>query len=166
MYKPIKTFDMKNLLFLILASLLFTYSCKSKKDESSLLDVAKDQELLDEYFMAATVGVISTSDDLKYVLKEPLANNVSDDNLQRIITLSPSTPGKVTISNNTVIAFTPNEPLKPDATYTVNIDLKSLDSKRFDKNIEYQIKTFINVYVHKTKFYGICEHTSQFGEHE
>ena len=60
---------MKNIIFLFIASVLFTISCKSKKDVSELLDVSKDQELLDQYFMAATVGVISASDDLKFVLK-------------------------------------------------------------------------------------------------
>lgn len=141
-YKPIKTFDMKNLLYFIITTLLFTVSCKSKKSDSALLDVAKDQELLDEYFMAATVGVISTSDELRYVLKEPLANKIDDATLQKVVTLSPSAPGKVSISNNTIITYTPSEPLNPNATYTVSLNLKSLDSKRFDKNIEYQIKTF------------------------
>jgi len=107
-----------------------------------LLDVAKDQELLDQYFMAATVGVISSSDELKYVLKEPLTNSVDDNVLQKVIILSPSTPGKVSLTNNTIITFTPTEPLLPDQTYTVTLNLKSLDAKRFDKTISYNIKTF------------------------
>ena len=133
---------MKNLTFILSVLLLITFSCKSKKDSSVLLDVAKDQALLDEYFMAATVGVISASDELKFVLKEPLSDTVSDDVLKNVVSLSPSVSGKVTLSNNTIITFTPNEPLQSDQTYTVNLDLKALDSKRFDKNIEYQIKTF------------------------
>lgn len=132
---------MKNLSIILSALLLITLSCKSKKDASVLLDVAKDQALLDEYFMAATVGVISSTDELKFVLKEPLSENVSEDILKNVVSLNPSVSGKVTLSNNTIITFTPNEPLQPNQTYTVNLDLKALDSKRFDKNIEYQIKT-------------------------
>lgn len=147
MDKPIKTFDMKDLLnflptSLLICTLLLFASCGSNKNNSTLLDVAKDQELLDEYFMAATVGVISTSDELRYVLKTPLENSVDEAVLQKVITLSPSAPGKVTLSNNTILSFKSNEPLTPDVTYTVTIDLKELDSKRFDKKIEYNIKTF------------------------
>jgi citrate lyase gamma subunit len=133
---------MKNMTIILSALLLFTFSCKSKKDTSVLLDVTKDQEVLDEYFMAATVGVISAADELKFVLKEPLDSDVAEDILQKVVVLSPAVAGKVTLSNNTIITFTPDEPLQSDMTYTVNLDLKSLDSKRFDKNIEYQIKTF------------------------
>lgn len=133
---------MKNLSLFLFVFILTILSCKSKKDNSILLDVAKDQELLDQYFMAATVGVISATDELKYVLKEPLTTDVSDDVLQKVISLNPSAPGKVTLTNNTIITFTPAEPLQPDQTYTVNLNLKVLDSKRFDKNISYNIKTF------------------------
>ena len=133
---------MKNLLLYVLATLIFTISCKSGKDNASLLDVARDQELLDKYFMAATVGVISTGDELRYVLKEPLASSVDENLLQKVVTLSPSVAGKVTLSNNTVITFTPDEALAADQSYTVNLNLKALDSKRFDESIEYQIKTF------------------------
>ncbi|MBC7885153.1 MAG: hypothetical protein H7X99_06740 [Saprospiraceae bacterium] len=133
---------MKNLILFLFALLVFNLSCKSKKDTTALLDVAKDQEMLDEYFMAATVGVISAADELKYVLKEPLTNDVSEDVLQKVVTLSPAVAGKVTLSNKTIITFSPNEPLMPDHTYTVSLGLMSLGEKRFDKNIEYQIKTF------------------------
>ena len=137
----IKPTKMKNLILLLTAALFFTFSCKSKKDASDPLDASKDQELLDQYFMAATVGVISASDDLKFVLKEPLTGEVSDDVLQKVITLSPSVEGTVTLSNNTILTFTPKNPLAPNETYTVQLNLMSLDATRFDKNIEYQIKT-------------------------
>lgn len=132
---------MKNIIFLFIASVLFTTSCKSKKDVSELLDASKDQELLDQYFMAATVGVISASDDLKFVLKEPLTGEVSNDVLQKLVSLSPAVEGTVTLSNNTIITFTPKKPLDPNETYTVMLNLTSLDATKFDKNIEYQIKT-------------------------
>lgn len=106
-----------------------------------MLNVAKDQELLDQYFMAATVGMISTSDDLKYVLKEPLTQSLSESDLQDVITLSPSAAGKVTLTNNTVLTFTPSSPLKSGETYTVSLQLKDLDSKKYE-NIQYQLKTF------------------------
>lgn len=132
---------MKNLLLLLTAFFIFTISCKSKKDATALLDASKDQELLDQYFMAATVGVISANDELKFVLKEPLSADVAEDVLQKVVTLSPSVDGTVTLSNNTILTFTPKKPLSSDETYTVKLDLKTLDATRFDKNIEYQIKT-------------------------
>ncbi len=123
------------------AFMILFISCKSKKENSELLDVLKDQSLLDEYFMAATVGVISSSDQLKFVLKEPLRENVAEEVLQNVIKLVPETPGKVELSNNTIITFTPTEPLLSNQTYTVKLNLPLLDNKLFDKNIEYQIKT-------------------------
>ncbi|MGB4958312.1 MAG: MG2 domain-containing protein, partial [Saprospiraceae bacterium] len=131
---------MKRFLFCLIVFSMTMASCYNKND-GKLLDVTKDREMLEEHFMAATVGVISTNDPLRYVLKEPLSSPVDEGVLQKVITLSPTTIGKVTLSNNTILTFTPDETLRPDATYTVYINLKSLDSKRFNKNIEYQIKT-------------------------
>ncbi|MBK8055859.1 MAG: hypothetical protein IPK35_21965 [Saprospiraceae bacterium] len=132
---------MKNLTCLTVLLLLLVVSCKSKKSSDDLLNVAKDQELLDQYFMAATAGMISSSDDLKYVLKEPLTDAVQESDLQDVISLSPAVSGKVTLSNHTVLTFTPAAPLKSGETYTVSLNLKSLDSKKYE-NIQYQIKTF------------------------
>lgn len=136
-----KYLPMKNLTYLALFLLLITISCKSKKSADELLNVVKDQELLDQYFMAATAGMISSSDELKYVLKEPLTNTVAEGDLQGVISLSPSVPGKVTLTNNTVLAFTPAAPLKSGETYTISLNLKTLDSKKYE-NISYQVKTF------------------------
>ncbi len=135
---PIK---MKHITLLLLVSFMFTISCKSKKDATELLNASKDQEMLDQYFMAATVGVISASDDLKFVLKEPLSSDVTEEVLQKVVTLSPAVEGTVGLSNNTILTFTPKSPLESDKTYTVKLDLNKLDATRFDKSIEYQIKT-------------------------
>jgi uncharacterized protein YfaS (alpha-2-macroglobulin family) len=132
---------MRNLSFIFLALILFFTACKSKKNDGVLLDASKDQEMLDKYFMAATAGVISGGDELKYVFKEPLASTINADKLQKIITLSPAVSGKVTLSNQTILTFTPDAPLPSGQTYTVLLDLKSIDSKQFE-NIEYNIKTF------------------------
>ena len=129
---------MKNLTYLTVLLLLLVVSCKSKKSADDLLNVAKDQELLDQYFMAATAGMISSSDDLKYVLKEPLTDAVQESDLQDVISLSPTVTGKVTLSNHTVLTFTPAAPLKSGETYTVSLNLKSLDSKKYE-NIQYQL---------------------------
>ncbi len=131
---------MKAFTYIFFSLFFLTFSCKSKKGDGILLNVSKDQALLDQYFMAATVGMISVSDELKYVLKEPLTGTVTDDVLQKLVTLTPSAPGKVSLSNNTIITFTPSSPLKSGETYTIMLDMKALDSKRFE-NIEYQIKT-------------------------
>jgi uncharacterized protein YfaS (alpha-2-macroglobulin family) len=132
---------MKNQIFALLSIIFISLSCTSKKDNSALLDASKDQELLDRYFMAATAGMISTSDELKYVFKEPLTTQISDEVIQKVITLTPAAEGKITLSNNTILTFTPSVPLKSGQTYNVSLSLKSIDNKKFD-NIEYQIKTF------------------------
>ena len=132
---------MKNYI-LVFASLLFVLlSCNRKNNE--LLNPAKDQELLSQYFSAATVGVISSSSNLKYVLIEPVSIELADEDLQKLIKLSPSVPGKVSMDNNTILTFTPDNPLGSNQIYTINIDLKALNSERYKENINYQIKTLM-----------------------
>jgi uncharacterized protein YfaS (alpha-2-macroglobulin family) len=132
---------MKNQI-LLFAILLFVFSCKNKPGEETLLDASKDQALLDQYFGAATVGVISSTDELRYILKEPLDQEVPEDILQNVITLNPAVPGKVTLTNNTVLAFTPSQALASGQSYEVTLDLKALDAKRYSEKLTYTIKTF------------------------
>ena len=131
---------MKYLIYCGLGSIFLVTAC-SKNTQNNILDAAKDQALLDQYFAAATVGVISTSSDLTYVLKEPLSSDISDEDLQKLITLSPNAPGKVSMNNKTLLTFSPEKSLAANSVYTVNIALKSLNSSLYDKDISYQIKT-------------------------
>ena len=131
---------MKYLIYCGLVSIFLVTAC-SKNTQNNILDAAKDQALLDQYFAAATVGVISTSSDLTYVLKEPLSADISDEDLQKLITLTPEVPGKVSMNNKTLLTFSPEKSLAANSVYTVNIALKLLNSSLYDKDISYQIKT-------------------------
>ena len=133
---------MKYLIYCGLVSIFLVTAC-SKNTQNNILDAAKDQALLDQYFAAATVGVISTSSDLTYVLKEPLSSDISDEDLQKLITLSPDVPGKVSMNNKTLLTFSPEASLAANSVYTVNIALKSLNSSLYDKDISYQIKMLL-----------------------
>lgn len=130
-------------LSIVFLALLLLAGCKSKKTDGTLLDVKADQDLLSQYFMAATVGVISSADELRYVLNSPLEKEVSESSLQGVITLEPSVAGKVTLENNTILTFKPNAPLVSGQTYKVTLHMKSLDSKRFANDLTYTIKTFV-----------------------
>lgn len=135
--------EMKNRLFLLsILAVLFIVSCKSKRNDGALLDVKNDQEVLSKYFMAATVGVISSGDELKYVLNSPLEKEVPASTLKNIITLDPAVDGEVILQNNTILVFKPTSGFVAGQTYKVNLNLKSLDSKRFTEDLSYYIKTF------------------------
>ncbi len=114
-------------------------SCNKKQ---KLLSPTEDREKLEKYFTAATVGVISSNDQLTYVLKSPVAaENYTPEQLQKVISLSPSVKGIVSLTNNTILTFKPEKPLGSDALYTVNIDLPALSKTTFKENITYDIKT-------------------------
>ncbi|MCZ2100897.1 MAG: hypothetical protein LC107_05110 [Chitinophagales bacterium] len=132
---------MKNLIFVVLSVVLVVASCS--KTNKEILSPAKDQELLSQYFSAASVGVISTSSNLKYVLLNPIDDDISEEALQKVIKISPSVPGKVSLANNTILTYTPDEPFGSNKTYTVTLNLKQLDEQRFEENITYQFKTMI-----------------------
>ncbi|MCZ2340030.1 MAG: hypothetical protein LC127_17950 [Chitinophagales bacterium] len=107
---------MKNHLFVLLAFGLLFLSCRSKK-QTELLDPMKDQMLLEQYFTAATVGVISNSDVLKYMLKEPVFEDLAEADMQEIIQLDPKVPGKVSVKNGTLLVFTPEKALRSAQTH-------------------------------------------------
>lgn len=131
---------MKNHLFVLLAFGLLFLACRSKK-QTELLDPMKDQMLLEQYFTAATVGVISNSDVLKYMLKEPVFEDLAEADMQEIIQLDPKVPGKVSVKNGTLLVFTPEKALRSAQTYTVRLNLKALNSKRYSEVVSYKIKT-------------------------
>lgn len=140
LYQIITDMMKRHTLFLFLI-LLVINSCS--KTDKNLLSPAKDKELLSQYFTAASVGVISSSSSLKYVLLDPVSQEISNEELQKVIKISPSVPGNVSLTNYTILTFTPDAPLASSQTYTVNIDLKRLDGQRYDQNINYQIKTLM-----------------------
>jgi hypothetical protein len=131
---------MKNLLALLIVILLLP-SCKDKST-GLLLDPSKDQELLSKYFSAATQGTISAADELVFVLSKPLQSTFTQEEIAKLIVLSPEVSGKISISNNTIIKFVPDDALYPDKEYRVNINLKTVFPSEFDKDISYMVKTF------------------------
>ena len=126
---------------ILLLSTLFN-ACK-KGQNGTLLDPSRDQEVLSKYFDAATVGVISTYDKLMYVLKSPVSSDIiiDDAELQKMITLDPSVPGKVTFTNQSVLTFVPDKPLASNTNYTVHLHLKKLFGQEFEP-ISYTVRTF------------------------
>ena len=131
---------MKNHLIYLACLLIFSTGCKKSSDKN-VLNAANDQELLDQYFAAATVGVISTEDDFTYILKQPLTNDVTDEVLQQVIKVSPSVKGKVSLSNQTILTFSPEKKLEPNTIYDIDINLNLLSPSVYQNAITYQIKT-------------------------
>ncbi|MCB9308682.1 MAG: hypothetical protein H6567_01325 [Lewinellaceae bacterium] len=128
--------------FTILLSLLLVgfSGCKRNHDSNVVLDPSKDQDVLSQYFAAATVGVVSVGDKLMYVLNSPISEEVSDDLLQGVIKLSPDVSGKVTLTNKTILTFIPDTLLQPNTTYTVRLNLKPILGAHFNE-ITYIIQT-------------------------
>ncbi|MBK9256178.1 MAG: hypothetical protein IPM42_11880 [Saprospiraceae bacterium] len=132
---------MKKLILSVFILSLFLQSCK-KSSDSSPEDISKQNELLSKVFDAATVGIISASDPLRYVLKEPLLSQPEESIIKQLIEISPTTEGTTTISNLSVITFVPKEPLMPDKVYSITINLQKLDSKKYPSPVQYEVRTF------------------------
>ena len=131
---------MKNQLFLLFVITIIFSSC-TKKSGSELPDIDRHNAILSEVFDAATVGVVSASDPLRFVLKEPVSQLPEGIKWSDVITLSPQADGEVTFSNNLVLTYTPGNTLQPDKTYKVTLNLSKLDPAKYKKAIEYEIRT-------------------------
>ena len=115
-------------------------SCK-KVDRSKFLFTGAEKELLDQYFDAASVGIVSASQPLRFVLKNSFTEPLSNEVIQKLISLSPSVAGTTTVDNNTIITFIPSVPLESDKVYKINIDLSSIDPNVYKEKISYEILT-------------------------
>jgi alpha-2-macroglobulin len=131
---------MKNRLpfLLILLTLL---SCGPKPDPMASLNPEEDLRLLSQHFAMASTGVISTRQPLSYLLHQPVEGELSEENLQKVISLKPAVKGKVTLQNRSLLTFTPDKPLKPDTDYRIRIDLDALKSPNHSSILEYTVRT-------------------------
>lgn len=125
-------------LFLLLISV---YSCKKSGDAVSATNLDEEKDLLSLYFDAATSGVISVSEPLHYMLKKPLEQDISESALQEVVKCDPAVKGKVTLTNRSMLTFTPEKPLQSNTLYEVTLDLPVLDKKVFPQKISYKIQT-------------------------
>jgi len=131
---------MKTLQFFALLTLLFaTQSCK-KNTSSALPNAEKDREVLSQYFSAATSGFISSAEPLTYVLNVPLVETPDDNILQNLIKIDPKVTGTTSITNNTILKFTPDQPWENNTIYKINLNLNPL-GEHFSSTINYTLKT-------------------------
>lgn len=79
-----------HLALLTILTFLTISACKKTNADGPLMDAGKEAELLSTYFSAATTGIISAADPLTYIFNAPLATNPNDEDIQNIISISPS----------------------------------------------------------------------------
>jgi alpha-2-macroglobulin len=121
--------------FIFLAT--FLESCT----KSQAKNITSKQEL-SQYFDAATAGVISTQDELKYILKSGVQINAKEEkDIQKIISTDPKVEGTVSIVNENIVVFKPKLPLQSNQTYKVTLDLPILNKEVFKELIQYELKT-------------------------
>ncbi|MFZ1703412.1 MAG: MG2 domain-containing protein [Saprospiraceae bacterium] len=116
-------------------------ACKKNKDVSIAGNLDEENELLSQYFSAATSGIISVETPFHYILKEPLTKEVGEKELQNLIQLKPTVKGKVSLSNATILTFVPEQALASNTVYAVSLNLSALDKTKYSQSITYNIKT-------------------------
>lgn len=119
---------------------LFTWECNKNSTDEGMMDAKLEADLLSEYFSAATTGFISSHDDLRYILAKSPDRKLSDEDLQKVITLSPATSGLVSLSDGNVLSFVPAEAFTANTAYRVSLKLSMLHDGW--KDISYTIHTF------------------------
>jgi hypothetical protein len=112
-------------------------SCKKKNDT---LSAEEDRKILSRYFAAATTGVVSSKEEMTYVLHSPLGKEIDASILQKAIYTQPKISGTVTLTNQTVLKFIPEESFKNGSSYQMVLDLAKIDPERFKNKISYAFK--------------------------
>ena len=132
---------MKIKIFFLIA-LINLISCgKNKENKADDLDFNSDYELLSQYFASVPHGVISTSDEFKFILKHPLTNELSSEQIKSLIKFDPTVKGTTSVSNNSIIEFIPDHSLIPNQQYTITFNLDALQSPHYKGKISYNVMT-------------------------
>ncbi|HPK09602.1 MAG TPA: alpha-2-macroglobulin family protein [Saprospiraceae bacterium] len=133
---------MKKLYFLLTFTIILISSCKKQEDDATLIDVSTDLDSVSEYLVAATQGVISADDDLNFILKNSLLNEPSPDQVKELIAIKPNVTGVTTVTNHTIINFTPTSGFESDMNYELTLHLHDLFPSQYQKNVRIHFKTF------------------------
>jgi len=129
---------MKKLLLLaiIIISLL---SCKDKKTTNN-----DNLFKFKEYIFQTTAGIVSIQEPIQITFAKDVTNFEANTELKEgLVVISPKTKGKYILKDLRHIEFIPENSLKPDTEYTVNVSLKKLFSKvpSAYKKFQFQFKT-------------------------
>ena len=127
----------KIILFLFVSSVLL-FSCK-EKPSVTLGNIQKFKE----YIFEVSSGIISTKEQVKVVLMNPMKDIAASVELDKsLFKVTPKVDGKVMALNNRTIAFIPTKRFESDTRYTFELDLGSL--QEVDKEFEtfvFDVKT-------------------------
>ncbi|MCB4797498.1 hypothetical protein LG649_01490 [Tamlana sp. PT2-4] len=125
---------MKKIAYLLCLLFLSFISCKD--DSSVTLD---NIQKFKDYIFEVSTGVVSTKDEIKIVLINPIKDISSEVELDNsILKVSPKIKGKVVAKNNRTIAFIPDTKFEQDTRYTFKLDLAAIQ----DVSSEYETFVF------------------------
>ncbi len=121
--------------------ILFVILLSGCKDKPSV--TLNNIQKFKEHIFEVSSGIVSTKDEIKVVLMNPMKDISSEVELDKsILSVSPKIPGKVMALNNRTIAFIPSKRFEQDTRYTFELDLGALQevSKEFETFV-FDVKT-------------------------
>ncbi|QWX83417.1 hypothetical protein H0I23_13275 [Cellulophaga sp. HaHaR_3_176] len=105
--------------------ILFIFGCKEKSNTTE--DQLNNLNQYQDYVTEVTHGIISSTSDVRVVLKTPIDSwNTGDELDNDLFTISPKVEGKVIVLDNRTISFIPKNKLKQNTEYTLNLRLDKL----------------------------------------
>lgn len=142
---------MKNFTPFLLLLLVFTLSCKSKKDSNTYHMMEVNPEYA-AYVSAYTSGLVSTESSIKILLQSPIPLEINEDKSlkKEIIQFKPSIKGKTYLLDDSTLEFRPDERLKQGELYTATVELKPIIP-----NIPNELKDFKFQFQAKKQDYSV-----------
>lgn len=114
-----------NKLFLLPLIALIIFSCKDKKEE--IKEQVENLYKFREYISDVSPGMISSHDDFRIVLRNPVEGWTNDLLLDNnLINISPDVKGTLKALNNQTISFIPEVPLTQNTEYKVTLHLDDI----------------------------------------
>ncbi|SFS37193.1 hypothetical protein SAMN04487906_0198 [Zhouia amylolytica] len=114
-----------NYFYLLPLLALIIFSCKDQKDE--IKEQVENLYKFREYISDVSPGMISTHDDFRIVLRNPVEGWTNDMPLDdNLIKITPNVKGKVVALNNQTVSFIPDAPLTQHTEYTIAFNLEDI----------------------------------------
>ncbi|WP_117880160.1 alpha-2-macroglobulin family protein [Aureibaculum luteum] len=110
-------------IFSLFLLLIIVISCKKENPQEDTDNLFKFKD----YIYYTTSGVVSVTESLQIGLAKEVEGWEPDKEISEdLITISPAVKGKLKALNSRTFVFNPEENLKPDTEYTINVNLSKM----------------------------------------
>jgi len=149
-FMELKNLSMRLKTIFLACCLILISGCKSKKEGDT--EAFSNFSLFDDYVLEVSHGIISTQDEVRVVLTNPVSSWKEGSTLDSdLLVVSPRVKGKVVVLDPRTLTFVPEDGFKQDTSYEFTLDLEAIikDVPENLENFVFGVKTLkqqFNVY--------------------